>query len=161
MQQQTLTADYINQRILNDNKAVEWALRVLYARQTTAEQASDITTEANGRGFNSRDADIFSSFARWVERGRSLSNKQLAICRATSKSGVARLARYHRQLIEEIEARKQKQAAPGAINVVRAPQPAQNAPLAAREVEEEAAMLLSKLGFQRRERPVMAAAEEW
>lgn len=62
--------------------SVAWmtrALMALYARQTTMEQYSGVTTDHNSRGFNGVDAEILTSFAQQHGHGRTLSPKQLVI----------------------------------------------------------------------------------
>ena len=59
-----------------------WASRALVRlleRQTSDEQASDVTCHRNGMGFTGCDANILSSFAKQVNNGRTLSVKQLTI----------------------------------------------------------------------------------
>ena len=81
-----------------NDRAVEKALVVLYHRQTASEKASNgITIESNGRGFNGRDGEFGSSLAKNVEKGWSLSVKQLFYGRKMVK-------KYWRQLLEDAEA---------------------------------------------------------
>lgn len=82
----------------------QWAVRALvriYERQTADEQASQTTKVHNGIGFTGADAHILSSFAQQVQRGRKLSEKQMAILRK-------RIPKYARQL--EAIASEEKQA---------------------------------------------------
>jgi hypothetical protein len=82
-----------------------WAHRaivVLFQQQTASEQASDVTSVENGVGFTGFDAEILSSFAKQIERGRTLSSKQLAIAHR-------KLPKYAAQLVRLAEA---KEAAP-------------------------------------------------
>ena len=79
-----------------------WATKAivkLYERQTADEQCSGITKEDNGVGFNGTDANILSSFAEQIGRGRTLSPKQLAIA-------FKKLPKYSRQVIGFIPADK-------------------------------------------------------
>lgn len=92
----------INELLMTNARAVERALVVLHDRQTSTEQASLQTKDANGVGFGAFDAEIFSSFAEKVKRGYRLSERQLAVCRKANKHGIARLARYWKQLADEI-----------------------------------------------------------
>jgi hypothetical protein len=55
------------------------ALVVLHDQQTRDEQETRTTETHNGVGFTGIDAEILSSFAEQVKRGRTLSPKQLAI----------------------------------------------------------------------------------
>lgn len=79
-----------------------WATRAivkLWERQTIDEQASQVTRNVNGVGFNGTDANILSSFAEQINKGRTLSPKQLAIA-------FRKLPKYSRQVIEMIPADK-------------------------------------------------------
>ena len=96
----------INELLLTNDRAVERALIALYARQTSCEKDSKQTRETNGRGFSKYDAEIFSSFAQWVERGRTLTPRQLETCRKLGKNGHPRIGRYWKQLLEETAERK-------------------------------------------------------
>jgi hypothetical protein len=88
-----------------NDRAVERALVTLFARQTPSEQSSRCTQDHNSRGFGALDAEIFSSFAMQVNRGRKLSPAQLKVCRKLGKSGTIRIGRYWKQLLEEVEAK--------------------------------------------------------
>jgi len=75
----TITKDFIkNQLATNPTWAVK-ALVKIYERQTIDEQSSQSTKENNGIGFNGLDANILSSFAEQVNKGRNLSVKQMTI----------------------------------------------------------------------------------
>jgi hypothetical protein len=79
-----------------------WATRAivkLWQRQTADEQASQNTGHDNGVGFNGTDAFILSSFAEQINKGRTLSPKQLAIA-------FRKLPKYSKQIISEIPAEK-------------------------------------------------------
>lgn len=103
------TRETLNDLFMKNDRAVERALVVLFNRQTTEEQHAEQTRVHNNRGFTATDAEILTSFAKQVLRGHFLSEKQLKICRKIGKSGVCRLARYHRQLIEEIKLKQIQQ----------------------------------------------------
>jgi hypothetical protein len=73
-----------------------WATRALvrlYQQQTAEEQTAESTIDRNGRGFNTADAKLLSSFAQQLLEGRSLSEKQMKIA-------FARLPKYAAQLLE-------------------------------------------------------------
>ncbi len=79
-----------------------WATRAivkLWQRQTADEQASQNTGHDNGVGFNGTDAFILSSFAEQINKGRTLSPKQLAIA-------FRKLPKYSKQIISEISDEK-------------------------------------------------------
>ena len=66
----------------NLTTSTNWAVRgmlVIYAKQTAAEQVEQTTNELNSVGFSGCDAEILSSFSQQVQRGRTLSPKQMAI----------------------------------------------------------------------------------
>lgn len=71
------TKQHIRNLLENNDKAVHKAIVVLYSRQTAAEQTSMSTREHNGVGFNATDAELLSSFAEQIKKGRSLSVKQM------------------------------------------------------------------------------------
>ena len=84
---------YIREKV-GTNQA--WALRALvriYQDQTEDEKAAGHTRVYNNIGFSGVDSDILSSFARQVEAGRTLSQKQMAIV-------YKKMPRYARQLME-------------------------------------------------------------
>jgi len=79
-----------------------WATRAivkLYELQTADEQASQTTHNVNGVGFNGTDANILSSFAEQILKGRTLSPKQLAIA-------YKKLPKYSRQISNLIPAER-------------------------------------------------------
>jgi hypothetical protein len=71
-----------------------WAIKALvklYTYQTACEQAVGHTEENNGVGFSGVDSEILSSFAVQINKGRTLSPKQMAIV-------YHRLPRYWKQV---------------------------------------------------------------
>lgn len=79
-----------------------WAVRGLtriYGLQTKEEQGAGSTFAANGIGFSGCDAEILSSFATQVEKGRTLSEKQMAIV-------FKKMPRYWRQIVSLIPEEK-------------------------------------------------------
>lgn len=74
-------------------RAVERAIVQIYRRQTSDERSTKHTRHTNGVGFSKWDAEILTSFAEQLLRGRTLSPKQLAI-------GRNKMKRYWRQLAE-------------------------------------------------------------
>lgn len=63
---------------INDKWAIRGLLRI-YEYQTESEKATQSTHLYNNVGFNGADAEILSSFAEQVNKGRTLSPKQMAI----------------------------------------------------------------------------------
>jgi len=94
--------------LATNNKAVERALIVVFNNQELDEQAMDSTHKANGIGFTAFDADILSSFAKHILKGRSLSPKQLEVARKKDKFGNMKIAKYWKQLQAEIIRKEQK-----------------------------------------------------
>jgi hypothetical protein len=95
----TITKDFIkNQLATNPTWAVK-ALVKIYERQTIDEQNSQSTKENNGIGFNGLDANILSSFAEQVNKGRNLSVKQMTIV-------YKKMPRYWKQVANLIPADK-------------------------------------------------------
>jgi hypothetical protein len=76
------------------------ALVVLHDLQTADERRAGETVEHNGVGFTGIDAEILSSFAEQVKRGRTLSPKQLVIAHR-------RLPKYAAQLWRVAQAKAQ------------------------------------------------------
>lgn len=65
---------------LATNKA--WAIRglmVIYSAQTEEEQFEGSVRENNGVGFVCMESEIFTSFAKQLEKNKSLSEKQMSI----------------------------------------------------------------------------------
>ena len=83
--------NYLREKLANDIRwSVKGLLRV-YENQTADEQNSGTTKYHNGIGFTGADADILSSFAEQVKKGRQLSEKQRKIL-------FKKMPRYARQL---------------------------------------------------------------
>jgi len=79
-----------------------WAVRGLvriYGLQTEEEQSCGDTFVSNGIGFSGCDAEILSSFATQVQKGRTLSEKQMAIV-------FKKMPRYWRQIVSLIPEEK-------------------------------------------------------
>lgn len=95
------TAADIKALLAQSDKAVGRALVALLARQTAAEQRNHVTTDANGRGFNAFDADIFTSMATFYQSKGFLTAKQLAFLRSgTAKRPAPRINKYAAQLAD-------------------------------------------------------------
>jgi len=70
---------HIREQLANDQRwAIRGMLRV-FENQTADEQQSDTTKFHNNIGFTGSDARLLSSFSKQVMKGRSMSNKQMAI----------------------------------------------------------------------------------
>jgi hypothetical protein len=97
-----ITIAEIKENLANKRGWAERAIVVLWERQTPTEQATESTGHSNGRGFNAIDAPLLSSFAKQIQRGRHLTEKQLAWAHK-------KLPKYARQVKEEIEIKAKKQ----------------------------------------------------
>jgi len=72
----------------------QWAIKGLiriYENQTDDEQANGITSHDNGIGFNGVDSELLSSFAEHINRGRTMSPKQMDLI-------LKKMPKYARQL---------------------------------------------------------------
>lgn len=74
-----LTKEFIKEKLLSDNKWLMRGIVAIFEKQTWDEQQTEQTQEHNGVGFNGIDAELMSSFAKQIQRGRVLSAKQLAL----------------------------------------------------------------------------------
>ena len=63
---------------VNEKWAIKALLRI-YADQTAEEQNAGHTHDHNGIGFTGVDGEILSSFAEQVQKGRTMSFKQMAL----------------------------------------------------------------------------------
>lgn len=98
----TITKEFIkNQLATNPAWAVRGLVKI-YTLQTADEQASDTTSHDNGVGFSGVDANILSSFAKQVNAGRNLSQKQMTIV-------YKKMPRYWKQIASFIPAEKLKE----------------------------------------------------
>ena len=71
----------IKELLEKSDKAVERAITVIYGYQTEDEKRIEGTSHDNGMGFNKIHAEFLSSLAQQIEKGRTLSPKQIAIGR--------------------------------------------------------------------------------
>ena len=90
---------YVKNQLSTNPAWAQRAIVKLWQRQTADEQAAQTTGHDNGVGFNGTDAFILSSFAEQINKGRTLSPKQLAIA-------FRKLPKYSKQIISEIPAEK-------------------------------------------------------
>lgn len=75
------TKEEIKELLATNDGFLTRSLVKIYEFQTASEQDSELTVEQNGVGFNGVDAEILTSFAKQVIKGRMLSEKQIAIAR--------------------------------------------------------------------------------
>jgi hypothetical protein len=124
--------DSITALLDRSDKAVLKALLQLYARQTESERQMNTTTDANGVGFNYRDAEVLCDIAKRVRQWGRLTPKQTVLVRG-------RIKKYWRQLAEIANA-SGKPVPAQLLGVVVAPEPtaAEAESMAARVEEAEA-----------------------
>ena len=91
--------NFVSHKLATSPKWAERAITVLYGYQTSEEQEAGATKLQNGAGFNGTDAFILSSFANQLEKGRTLSPKQLAIAHK-------KLPKYRGQIVASISSEK-------------------------------------------------------
>ena len=92
MNNKELTKESIKEKITTDRTWTERAVVVIYEYQTADEQQDAETRHNNKVGFSGPDAYILSEFARWLNSGKHLSQKQLALAQK-------RIGKYAGQLL--------------------------------------------------------------
>jgi hypothetical protein len=75
------TKDVVRHMIAEDDAWLERAVLVIYEYQTESEKQAEQTEEHNGVGFNGTDAEIGSSFAKWIQRRGKLTEPQRKVAR--------------------------------------------------------------------------------
>ena len=81
MENKVWSNEEIKEMLYFNPRAVERAVMAIFKLQTTDEKRFNKTNHNNGLGFNGVDAPILSSFAKWLNTGRHLSQKQMAIAK--------------------------------------------------------------------------------
>ena len=102
-----LSKEEVIRLILENDRAVERALVVLFKRQTASERMTTTTRLWNNIGFTGADAHWGCINAKMVLAGKRLTPFQLACWRKRNVKGVPRLAKYWAQLSEEAERKAQ------------------------------------------------------
>ena len=92
MNNKELTKAYIKKMVTTDRSWTERAVVAIYERQTADEQQDGATRHNNKVGFSGPDAYILSEFARWLNSGKHISQKQLALAQK-------RIGKYAGQLL--------------------------------------------------------------
>jgi len=69
----------IREKVSTDKAWAIRAIKVLSTYQTSDEFAESETRDKNHVGFNGVDAPILTSFAKWLQRMTSLTEKQFAV----------------------------------------------------------------------------------
>jgi hypothetical protein len=99
MKHNSKVVEYVKQKLGTDTAWVIRAIVKLYELQTLDEKSSGQTSNLNGVGFNSTDSFILSSFAEQINKGRTLSVKQLNLA-------FKKLPKYNKQIINCIPTEK-------------------------------------------------------
>jgi len=101
--QDVINATLANARVMiqeNMRDSYHWLTRgilAIYDRQTADEQTTEQTRYHNGVGFGATDAEILSSFAKQLQKGRTLSQKQVTIATRLMMKYAMQLARIARE----------------------------------------------------------------
>lgn len=151
----TYTEDYIRTKLATDKKWTERALIRLYERQTDSEKATSQTRNHNLRGFAPCDAYMFSQFAKWILRGKTLTDKQFRYCLRPWR-GAPSICKYAKQILvvmaEDAENKKKAAAFEDRIRVTYEVVPDENAAWAAQknrhaelEKEQERAAFMARV----------------
>lgn len=85
------TIEEIKNLMATNDRVLYRALYTLYTYQTTAEQEYGQTIASNGVGFNGCDAEILTSFAKFLMRTGFLTEKQKVLARK-------KMVKYAKQL---------------------------------------------------------------
>ena len=104
------TKEFIQEKIRTD---VRWTIRtieILFDRQTSDEQRYGQTYVRNGRGFNGRDSELFTSFYHQIQKrrkvvssGGQLINFQTLLSEKQLEISQKHLPKYWGQVLEEIQ----------------------------------------------------------
>lgn len=87
------TEEEVMNLIETNDKVLYGALKHLYACQTDSEKVAGSTSEHNGKGFNSFDAEFLTSICKQLLERGTLSPKQKEVSRR-------KLKKYRKQLVE-------------------------------------------------------------
>lgn len=92
------TVEQIAELLRKNDQAVNRAMVVLYERQTLDEQATVSTQHRNGQGFSAAHVRLGTYYARYVLRGRRLTERHLERARKIA-------LHYTKQLCEAANAK--------------------------------------------------------
>ena len=113
-----LTKATIVAALLNNPRAVEKAIVMLYDWQTSDEQCARDTKHTNGRGFNTAHAKVGTYYAKWIKSGKQLTGHHLGKARTIAlyyagtqllEAAKNKLAKAKAKLSAEIERASQAQ----------------------------------------------------
>lgn len=94
----TAQVELVRKQLVANDEWLKRGILAIYSKQTEHEQSQEATLEHNNVGFSGTDGTFMSSIAKQLQQGRSLSPKQLSICRKI-------MPKYARQLTEIARAR--------------------------------------------------------
>lgn len=94
----TYTKEFIKEKLTTDQRWIERAIIVIYNNQTSTEQVNKYTSEKNGIGFCSYDANYFSYLAKYL-----LSNKNNHLSGKHLEKAKKAIPKYWKQILVEIE----------------------------------------------------------
>lgn len=83
-----------------DDRAVCRAILRIYSFQTDEEKYYETTKTENGMGFNRFDAEILSSYAEQLKKGRELTEKQMYVARPKIMKYTGQLLKYMKSKVE-------------------------------------------------------------
>lgn len=75
------------------DEAITRGIVAIWRYQTSSEKVTGTTNQDNGVGFNGADAPLLTSFAEQINRGRTLSEKQMGWARKKMPKYAGQLAR--------------------------------------------------------------------
>lgn len=108
-----VTEDRVISQIQGNQKALEWAILHMLARQTTDELASESTKYDNSVGFNAADAGYFTYLGEYMT-GSGMPGPGMAIKRHLSgrhlQDARKRILKYKRQIAEIVNAERERRA---------------------------------------------------
>lgn len=102
-----------------NDRAVVRALVVLNERQTNDEQSSEHTKYQNGRGFRPCHARMGTSMAKFYQKFKRLSDKQIAYWRMPMRDGKMRIEIYAGQLLEVAQLKEREKQVPKQAGVYK------------------------------------------
>lgn len=88
-----ITKQYIRSKLETDDRWLERGILAIYNFQTSNEQQTGETIEANSVGFNGSDARLLTYCAKWIARGNHLSGIFLERARKSTLKYAGQLAK--------------------------------------------------------------------
>jgi len=97
MSEKIWAKEEIREKLVESDRWVEKGVLAIFKFQTESEKDSEQTIDKNNVGFNGVDAEIMSSFAKWLLKGRRLTIKQMKIARKKILKYSGQLARIAKE----------------------------------------------------------------